>query len=74
MEIKTIKQLTQETQPYFFDEQTMQFFNQKLSDFPVEQLTSTTYLISAPTYWDGHLMGHTERVFNTETNDLEETN
>ena len=69
MDIKTIKQLTQETQPYFFDEKTMQFFNQKLSDFSVEQLTSTTYLISAPTYWDGNLMGHTKRVFNTETND-----
>ena len=32
MDIKTIKQLTQETQPYFFDEKTMQFFNQKLSE------------------------------------------
>lgn len=49
------------------------FFNQKLSDFSVEKLTTTTYLISAPTYWDGHLMGYTKRVFNTETNDLEQT-
>lgn len=72
MTIKEIKERTKEKAPYFFSDDTMGFFNQELEDFTVEKLSDTEYLIEAPSYWRGRLMGYTRRVFNTITNDLED--
>ena len=70
MTIEEIKERTKETAPYFFSKDTMSFFNQKMSDFEVEKISETEYLITAPSYWGGKLMGYTKRIFNTNTNDL----
>ena len=70
MTIQEIKKWTKKKAPYFFSKDTMNFFNQKLSDFEVKKLSDTEYLITAPSYWGGKLMGYTKRIFNTETNDL----
>lgn len=72
MTIEEIKKRTKEKAPYFFSNDTMSFFNQTLEDFTVEKLSDTEYLIEAPSYWAGNLMGYTRRVFNTITNDLED--
>jgi hypothetical protein len=70
MTIQEIKKRTKKKAPNFFSKDTMNFFNQKLSDFKVKKLSDTEYLITAPSYWGGKLMGYTKRIFNTETNDL----
>lgn len=70
MTIYEIKERTQETSPHFFDRDTLRFFGQTLKDFKVKKQSETEYLISAPSYWSGKLMGYTERIFNTETNEL----
>jgi hypothetical protein len=71
MDIYDIKELTEETSPYFFSESTLSFFGQTLEDFEVEKTEDGKYYISAPRYCNGKLMGHTERIFNPETNELE---
>jgi hypothetical protein len=71
MTIYEIKELTRETSPYFFSKDTLKFFNQKISDFKVYKQEGGKYLITAPSYWDGKLMGYTKRLFNPETNELE---
>lgn len=70
MTIYDIKERTKDKAPYFFSKDTMAFFNQTLKDFTVKKLSDTEYLIEAPSYWGGKLMGYTRRIFNTETNDL----
>lgn len=70
MTIYEIKERTKKTAPHFFDHKTMKFFNQVLTDFSVTK-QGDKFLISAPSYWDGKLMGNTERLFNPETNRLE---
>jgi len=70
MTIYEIKERTKKTAPHFFDHKTMKFFNQVLADFSVTK-QGEKFLISAPSYMDGHLMGNTKRLFNPETNELE---
>ena len=71
MNISEIKARTQETSPYFFSRQTMKFFGQTMRSFSVKKQSDGKYLITAPSYWDGKLMGITKRLFNPETNELE---
>lgn len=71
MTIHEIKNRTQQTSPYFFSRESMKFFGQTLRDFKVRKQSDGKYLITAPSYWDGKLMGITKRLFNPETNKLE---
>lgn len=58
-------------QPYFFSENTMKFFNQKLSDFKVEKIEENIYEISAPIRDDKNkIIGKTVRYFNEIDNKL----
>lgn len=70
MTIYEIKRRTAITSPYFFSRDSMRFFRQKLRDFSVKK-HGDKYLISAPSYWNGKLMGYTQRLFNPITNELE---
>ena len=70
MTIQEIKQRTKDTAPHYFSVKTLSFFNQKLSDFKVKKLNDTEYLIHAPSYWNGRLMGKSMQIFDTITNDL----
>lgn len=75
MTIGEIKERTKETNPYYFSRETLKFFNQKMSSFSVtkrRQKGIDGYLISAPSRWDGRLMGYSRRFFNPITNDLED--
>ena len=69
--IYDIKRLTAETAPYFFSRKTMQFFGQTLKDFKVYKQPDGRYLITTPCYMNGKIIGHSERYFNPETNNLE---
>lgn len=70
MTIYEIKQRTQETSPYYFSRDTLKFFGQTMRMFSVKKV-GNKYKISAPSYWNGKLMGYSERMFNPETNELE---
>ena len=72
MTIQEIKQRTKTSAPHYFSADTLRFFNQKLTDFKVKKLNETEYLIYAPSYWDGRLMGKSIRIFETITNDLKD--
>ena len=71
MTITEIKQRTQITSPYFFSEQTLKFFGQRLSSFKVVKQSNGKYLITAPSYYKNRLIGYTKRLFNPTTNELE---
>ena len=68
MTIYEIKQLTKETEPYFFDRDTMRFFGQTLKDFSVKKQDDGRYRIFAKSYSGGY---DTVRYFNPENNELE---
>ena len=70
MTIYDIKERTKETSPYFFSKNTLGFFGQTMGDFKVYK-QDDKYLITAPHYKNGELRGHTERLFNPKTNELE---
>lgn len=72
MTIYEIKRLTAETEPYYFDRKTMQFFGQTMKSFKVEKCEDGRYKISAPmkSYWDTPI-GTSVRFFNPENNKLE---
>jgi hypothetical protein len=75
--IYDIKERTMATSPYFFSEETLKFWGQKMESFHVEKLTETTYRISA-TRWMPHPTnrwiempnGQTVRIFDTVSNTL----
>jgi hypothetical protein len=74
--IYDIKERTMATSPYFFSEETLEFWGQTLASFHVEKLTETTYRISA-TRWMPHPTkpwsipnGQTVRIFDTVSNTL----
>jgi hypothetical protein len=64
--IYDIKRLTAETNPYFFDRQTMKFFRQTLRDFQVQRQPDGRYRIAAARPY-----GETVRYFNPQTNALD---
>lgn len=68
--IRTIKQRTKDTAPHFFDEDTLRFFGQDLSDFSVHEQPDGRYLISAPRWFDGKRNGYTQRFYNPITHEL----
>ena len=70
MDIYEIKERSMESAPHFFSKQTLKFFGQRMSSFRVSKLNKHEYFISAPSYWNGKLMGYTERLFDTRTNEL----
>tara|TARA_R110002126_G_scaffold56728_1_gene151233 strand:+ start:1310 stop:1558 length:249 start_codon:yes stop_codon:yes gene_type:complete len=70
MNIQEIKKRTKNTAPFYFSAKTLKFFGQRLSDFKVKKLNETEYLIHAPSYFDGKLMGKSMQIFNTITNEL----
>ena len=71
MTIYEIKRRTEETSPEFFTRQTLKFFGQTLKDFRVYKVDSKNYLITAPMRMRGEIIGHTRRLFNTNTNKLQ---
>jgi len=71
MTIYEIKRRTEETAPEFFTRQTLKFFGQTLKDFRVYKVDSKNYLITAPMRMRGEIIGHTRRLFNTDTNKLQ---
>lgn len=71
MTIYEIKRRTEETAPEFFTRQTLKFFGQTLKDFRVYKVDSKNYLITAPMRMRGKVIGHTRRLFNTDTNKLQ---
>ena len=72
MTIYQIKELTQETAPYYFDKKTLDFFGQTMRSFKVSKQEDGRYKISAPmkSYW-GTPMGESVRYFNPANNTLE---
>ena len=70
MTIYEIKKQTKKTSPHFFSKETLKFFGQTMKSFKVSKLNNKEYLITAPSYWSGELMGNTQRIFNTETKKL----
>jgi hypothetical protein len=51
MTIYQIKQLTKDTEPYFFSPKTLRFFGQKMRSFKVKKVEingKTLYKVSAP--------------------------
>ncbi len=74
MTIYEIKERTRETAPYFFTRGTMRFFRQTMRSFSVTK-QGDKYLIRAKMRdHTGKCVGWTERLFNTETNELESVN
>jgi hypothetical protein len=72
MTITEIKNLTQQTAPYFFAKSEMRFFGQTLKSFRVEKQPDGRYKIAAPMYNNNReYMGETVRYFNPENNQLE---
>jgi hypothetical protein len=71
MTIYEIKRRTEETAPEFFTRQTLKFFGQTLKDFRVYKVDNKNYLITAPMRMRGKVIGHTRRLFNTDTNKLQ---
>lgn len=71
MTIYEIKRRTQETAPEFFTRETMKFFGQTLKDFKVHKIDNENYLVTAPIKIRGEIVGHTKRLFNTQTNKLQ---
>lgn len=69
--IYDIKRLTATTSPYYFSRITMKVFGQTLKDFKVYKQPDDRYLITAPRYMNGKIIGYSERYFNPQTNDLE---
>lgn len=69
MTIYDIKRLHLESHPdsHFFDRKTMSFFGQTLRSFHIKKLSPIVWRITAPMIIDGHIVGYTERVFNTIT-------
>ena len=70
MTIYEIKKQTKNSAPYFFSKETLKFFGQTLKSFKVSKLNEVEYLITAPSYWNGKLMGNTQRIFNKDTKKL----
>lgn len=64
--IYDIKRLSESAAPYFFTRKTLQFFKQTMSSFSVTRWGNDKFKISAPMPY-----GHTERIFNPFTGELE---
>lgn len=72
MTIYEIKQLTQETSPYFFSRNTLKFFNQTMRGFSVIKQQDGRYKISQSMKdSQGKIIGQTIRFFNPSNNELE---
>lgn len=70
MTIYEIKRLTEKTSPYFFSRSSMKFFGQTMRDFKVYKRKDGKYLITAPSYYNGKVIGETRRIFDPVTNEL----
>ena len=70
MTIYEIKRRTLETAPYFFSKDTLRFFGQTLASFKVKSLGNGNYHISAPAKLNGEVVHTTERIFDSNTNQL----
>ena len=57
--------------PYYFSLDTLKWFGQKLNDFNVEKCKDGRYKASAPSYWDGELMGTSIIFYDPVTNKFE---
>jgi len=54
----------------YFSRKNMKFFNQTLKMFSVKKLSETVYHISAPSYWDGRLVGVSKAEFDSTTGEM----
>ena len=57
--------------PYYFSPDTLKWFGQKLNDFNVEKCKDGRCKASAPSYWDGELMGTSIIFYDPVTNKFE---
>ena len=71
MTIQEIKKRTLKTAPYFFSDNTMRFFGQKLSDFKVSKQNDGRYKISAKSGANWSQILKTVKYFNPINNRLE---
>lgn len=79
MTIYEIKRRTEATAPHFFTREALKFFGQTMRDFKVRKQKDGKFMISAPIrqrtrFTTGPIfatIGHTRRIFNPETNELE---
>tara|TARA_R100001530_G_scaffold106773_1_gene74587 strand:+ start:424 stop:648 length:225 start_codon:yes stop_codon:yes gene_type:complete len=72
MSIQEIKERTKKTAPYFFSDDTLQFFGQKLTDFKVEEEADGRYRLWARCKNAPHKEPYfTVRYFNPLNNELE---
>lgn len=71
MTIQEIKERTLKTAPYFFSDDTMRFFGQKLSDFKVSKQSDGRYKISAKSGANWSQILKTVKYFNPINNRLE---
>lgn len=58
------------TSSNYFDKATMQVFGQTLRDFKVKKINKIQYLVYAPSYWNGVLMGMSQQIYDVDANTL----
>lgn len=68
MTIQEIKEAVRDTEPYYFSDDTMKSFGQKLRDFKIRQMNDGRYMISAYSPKSGDC---SIRFFNPNNNRLE---
>lgn len=69
--IYDIKRIHEQNTPgKYFTRSNMKFFNQTLKMFSVNKISNTVYQISAPSYWDGKLVGISRAEFNSITGEI----
>ena len=73
MTICEIKKTTAQTSPYFFSRKTLKYFGQTIKMFSVRKHKGGKFIITAPIFdrLTGRRIGDTTRIFNPETNQLE---
>jgi len=54
---------------FYFSRDTLAYFGQTIESFKVKKI-GDYYQISAPSYWQGKLMGESVRYFDPKTNEL----
>ena len=58
-----IMERTHAKSPYYFEPDTMKFFNQTLEDFTVTRSPTGRIFVHAPSVWHGRLMGYSFTEF-----------
>jgi len=72
MTIYEIKKMTEKSNPSFFSKNTLKFFGQKMNDFHVKKTKKSNlfYFYAQIKDYQGVLRGLTERLFDSNTNEI----